>query len=85
VSGSALAYERDPRVEVYIRRLPAWQQEICQRLRDLIHSSDPEVVETIKRTVQPYFVLEGNVPDRGTDDPLCSTESRRYCGSPAST
>ena len=23
--------------------------------------SDPEVVETIKRTVQPYFVLKGNV------------------------
>jgi hypothetical protein len=29
--------------------------------RDLIHRADPEVVETIKRTVQPYFVLEGNV------------------------
>jgi hypothetical protein len=26
-----------------------------------VHGADPEVVETIKRTVQPYFVLEGNV------------------------
>ncbi|GAA4420188.1 DUF1801 domain-containing protein [Actinokineospora soli] len=45
----------------YIAKLPAWQQEICQRVRDLAHAADPEVVETIKRTVQPYFVLQGNV------------------------
>ncbi len=30
-------------------------------MRDLVHESDPEVEETIKRTVQPYFVLQGNV------------------------
>jgi hypothetical protein len=54
-------YERDPRVDDYIRLLPDWQQEICQRLRDLVHAADPELTETIKRTVQPYFVLEGNV------------------------
>src|SRR5205807_2156099 len=35
--------------------------DICLKLRDLIHAADPEVVETIKRTVQPYFVLDGNV------------------------
>lgn len=52
---------RDPRVDDYISRLPAWQQEICQRLRELVHAADPEVVETIKRTVRPYFVLDGNV------------------------
>jgi hypothetical protein len=55
------AYERDPRVDDYIARLPGWQQEICQQLRELIHAADPEMVETIKRTVQPYFVLDGNV------------------------
>ncbi|MBV8942881.1 MAG: DUF1801 domain-containing protein, partial [Solirubrobacterales bacterium] len=27
----------------------------------LIHAADPEVRETIKRTVQPYFVLKGNI------------------------
>jgi hypothetical protein len=54
-------YARDPRVDEYIARLPGWQQEICQDLRDLIHAADPEVVETIKRRVRPYFVLEGNV------------------------
>ena len=54
-------YETDPRVDVYIDKLPAWQQAICQRVRDLVHGADPEVVETIKRTVQPYFTLDGNV------------------------
>jgi hypothetical protein len=61
VSPSSPAYQRDPRVDDYIARLPDWQQEICEQLRDLIHAADPDVVETIKRTVQPYFVLEGNV------------------------
>jgi hypothetical protein len=55
------AYDRDPRVDDYIERLPEWQQSICQQLRDLIHGADPGVTETIKRTVQPYFVLEGNI------------------------
>ena len=54
-------YERDPRVDHYIQRLPDWQQRTCQQLRDLIHAADAEVTETIKRTVQPYFVLEGNI------------------------
>jgi Uncharacterized conserved protein len=51
----------DPRVDAYIEKLPAWQQAICQQVRDLIHAEDPEIVETIKRTRQPYFTLEGNV------------------------
>jgi hypothetical protein len=53
--------EKDPRVDEYIDALPEWQQKICQQVRDLVHAVDPEVVETIKRRVQPYFVLEGNV------------------------
>jgi hypothetical protein len=55
------SYERDPRVDAYIARLPEWQQDICRQLRDVVHGIDPEIVETIKRTVQPYFVVEGNV------------------------
>jgi hypothetical protein len=54
-------YETDPRVDEYIDALPGWQQDICRRVRDLVHEADPEVQETIKRRVQPYFVLEGNV------------------------
>lgn len=56
-----MAYEKDPRVDDYINALPDWQQEICQRVRDLVHAADPEVAETIKRTRQPYFVLGGNI------------------------
>ena len=54
-------YETDPRVDEYIDALPGWQQDICRRVRDLVHEADPEVQETIKRRVQPYFVLEGNI------------------------
>ena len=50
-----------PEVDAYIARLPAWQQEICTDLREIIHEADPDIEETIKRTVQPYFVLDGNV------------------------
>ncbi|MEV6412693.1 DUF1801 domain-containing protein [Kribbella sp. NPDC051718] len=56
-----MSYEKDPRVDDYIDKLPDWQQEICHRVRDLVHAADPELEETIKRTVQPYFVLQGNV------------------------
>src|SRR4051794_39733753 len=52
---------RDDRVDDYIERLPVWQQEICQRVRALVHGADPAVQETVKRTVQPYFVLDGNI------------------------
>ena len=56
-----MAYVKDPRVDAYIDGLPEWQQDICRRVRDLVHAADPEVEETIKRTVQPYFVLQGNI------------------------
>ena len=56
-----VSYAKDPRVDAYIDPLPGWQQQICRRVRDLVHAADPEVVETIKRRVQPYFVLEGNI------------------------
>jgi hypothetical protein len=56
-----LPYPKDPRVDAYLDRLPEWQREILGRVRDLVHEADPDVEETIKRTVQPYFVLDGNV------------------------
>ena len=52
---------RDPRVDAYLEALPDWQQAIFREVRDLVHAADPEVEETIKRSVQPYFVLQGNV------------------------
>jgi hypothetical protein len=56
-----MTYTKDRRVDAYIDRLPKWQQAICREVRDLVHGADPDVVETIKRTVQPYFVLDGNI------------------------
>jgi hypothetical protein len=56
-----MRYSVDPRVDAYIDALPDWQQEICRHVRDLVHRADPDVNETIKRTRQPYFVLDGNV------------------------
>jgi hypothetical protein len=56
-----MTYRTDPRVDAYINRLPAWQRRVSQQARDLVHDADPEVTETIKRTTQPYFVLNGNI------------------------
>ena len=56
-----MTYTADPRVDAYIDALPGWQQSICREVRDLVHAADPEVTETIKRSKQPYFVLQGNI------------------------
>lgn len=52
---------RDPRVDAYLDVLPDWQRETLTRVREILHRVDPEMEETVKRTVQPYFVLQGNV------------------------
>jgi hypothetical protein len=56
-----MSYTPHPGVDAYIDGLPVWQQRICQEVREVVHEADPEVEETIKRTVQPYFVLQGNI------------------------
>src|SRR5262245_41018911 len=56
-----MAYAKDPRVDAYLAPLPDWQRDLFDRMRDLIHEADPDIEETIKRSVQPYFVLDGNV------------------------
>ena len=61
MSATEPGYPPDPRVDAYIDALPGWQQAICREVRGLVHAADPEVAETIKRTRQPYFVLNGNV------------------------
>jgi hypothetical protein len=58
---TSLSYDPDPRVDEYIDALPDWQQAVCRQVRELVHAADPEVRETIKRRVQPYFVLDGNI------------------------
>ncbi|GAC1662810.1 MAG: DUF1801 domain-containing protein [Candidatus Limnocylindrales bacterium] len=56
-----MRYVKDPRVDAYLDGLPTWQRTICSQVRDLVHDADPDVEETIKRNVQPYFVLDGNI------------------------
>jgi hypothetical protein len=56
-----MSYHREPRVDAYLDGLLDWQQDICQQVRDLVHSVDPEVTEVIKRSYLPYFVLQGNI------------------------
>jgi hypothetical protein len=56
-----MTYTADPRVDAYFDALPAWQQAICREVRELVHAADAGVAETIKRTRQPYFVLQGNI------------------------
>src|SRR6266851_5170212 len=56
-----MSYTADPRVDAYIDALLDWQQTICREVRRLVHGADPDVTETIKRTKQPYFVLQGNI------------------------
>ena len=56
-----MSYVKDPRVDAYLDPLPVWQRAILDQVRDLVHAADPAVEETIKRSVQPYFVLDGNI------------------------
>lgn len=56
-----MAERAHPGVTSYIAALPEWQQAICAELREIIWRADPGIEEVIKRSVQPYFVLDGNV------------------------
>jgi hypothetical protein len=56
-----MPHTADPRIDAYIATLPEWQQAICAEVRELVHAADPQVIETIKRTRYPYFVLDGNI------------------------
>jgi hypothetical protein len=56
-----MPYVKDPRVDAYLEALPDSQEDIFSQVRDLIHDADADVEETIKRSVQPYFVLGGNI------------------------
>jgi hypothetical protein len=49
---------RDPRVDAYIVRAPAFAQPILMRLRDAVHTACPDVAETIKWSV-PSFEYKG--------------------------
>lgn len=54
-----MSWVADPRVDAYIDALPPWQQDVCREVRSV--AAEAGLEETIKRRVQPYFVLDGNV------------------------
>jgi len=56
-----MGHPAHPGIDEYLAGLPKWQQDICAQLREIIREADPDIEETIKRSVQPYFVLRGNV------------------------
>jgi hypothetical protein len=56
-----MQHHTDSRVDDYINSLADWQQPIARKVRKLVHQADPEVQEEIKRSVQPYFTLNGNI------------------------
>lgn len=56
-----MSASRHPGVDEYIDGMPDWQGDLARRVRKLIHEAEPGIEETIKRRVQPYFVLKGNV------------------------
>ena len=49
------------KIDAYINSLPAWQQQVCLKVRELVHEADPDIVEEIKFTNRPYFTHKGNV------------------------
>jgi hypothetical protein len=50
-----------PRVDAYIEGLTSWHPENLSGGPGPSHAADPEVTETIKRSTQSCFVLQGNV------------------------
>jgi hypothetical protein len=49
-------HQRHPGVDAYLDALMDWQRGIGLQLRDLIHAAEPDIEETIKRRMQPYFM-----------------------------
>ncbi len=49
---------RDPRVDAYIAKAPAFAQPILAHLREVIHAACPDVVETMKWST-PFFDHHG--------------------------
>jgi len=62
---------RDPRIDQYISRAPAFARPILAHLREVVHQACPEVEETIKWST-PHFAYKG---------PLCHMAAfKQHCG-----
>jgi hypothetical protein len=65
------ASQPESHVDVAANTLPDWQQDICHRTRDPACATDPDVIETIKRTNRPYFTHAGDVSALQGDQRPC--------------
>ena len=59
-----MSYVKDPRVDAYLAPLPAWQREICSRVRDLAHAADPDVRDQQNRQGQEQNAHSCHPDDR---------------------
>jgi hypothetical protein len=57
--------KRDPAVDAYVRKAPAFAQPIIEHLREVVHAACPEVEECIKWSV-PFFVYVGGDSMKGS-------------------
>lgn len=53
---------RDPRIDAYIEKSPAFARPILEALREAVHAACPQVIESIKWS-RPFFEYQG---------PLCN-------------
>jgi uncharacterized protein YdeI (YjbR/CyaY-like superfamily) len=51
---------RDPRIDAYIAKAPAFAQPILSHIRERVHASVPDVQETVKWSA-PAFTLDGKI------------------------
>jgi uncharacterized protein YdeI (YjbR/CyaY-like superfamily) len=64
--------DHDPRIDAYIADAPPFAQPILERLRTLVHSTCPDIEESIKWS-KPFFSYQGS--------PLCMMAAfRQHCG-----
>ena len=81
IASSAVRYtaamaNRDPRVDAYIAKSPAFAKPILEYVRDCVHAALPEVEETMKWST-PFFDWQGPLP-------ITPGPPRRLCGSSTS-
>lgn len=49
------------KIDRYIQSLADWQQDICNKARQLIHEAEPNMTEEVQFKIRPYFTYKGNV------------------------
>ncbi len=63
----AARYAVDPRVDAYLETLPGWQRDVCQRIRDLVHAADPELIDSSIEALGVEKVISADPPITATE------------------